>query len=86
MGAALRSCGYGAAELRLHWSRRGASLDGAAVVRAAAAPAGGEGDGAAEAGESSTPTGVAVQGTEAKVYSLQSSRLEHVDFILFRIK
>ncbi|KAF8779799.1 hypothetical protein HU200_002060 [Digitaria exilis] len=65
VGAALRSCSYGGAELRLHWARRGASLDGAPVVRAAAAPAGAEGEGATEAGESSTPTGVVVQGTEA---------------------
>nr|CAB3451070.1 unnamed protein product [Digitaria exilis] len=65
VGAALRSCSYGGAEVRLHWARRGASLDGAPVVRAAAAPAGAEGEGATEAGESSTPTGVVVQGTEA---------------------
>ncbi|CAN6253303.1 unnamed protein product [Urochloa humidicola] len=68
VSAALRSYGYGSAALQLHWARRAPSRDGsAAVVRAAAAPAGGEGEEAAAPGESSTPTGVAVQGSKAKV-------------------
>ncbi|CAL5019545.1 unnamed protein product [Urochloa decumbens] len=68
VGAALCSYGYGGAGLRLHWARRGPCRDGAAVVRAAAAPAGGKGEDSAAAGESSTstPWGVAVQGSEAK--------------------
>ncbi|CAO2040699.1 unnamed protein product [Urochloa humidicola] len=64
VSAALRSYGYGSAALQLHWARRAPSRDGsAAVVRAA----GGEGEEAAAPGESSTPTGVAVQGSKAKV-------------------
>ncbi|TKW41562.1 hypothetical protein SEVIR_1G324500v4 [Setaria viridis] len=68
VGAALRSYrySYGGAELRLHWTRRGLLRNGAAVVRAAAEPAGGEGEEAAAAGESSTPKGVTVQGSKAK--------------------
>lgn len=68
VGAALRSYSYSGAELRLHWARRGPSRDGAAVVRAAAAPAGGEGEDAAAAGtKSSSSKGVTVQGSKAKV-------------------
>ncbi|RLN09249.1 soluble starch synthase 2-2, chloroplastic/amyloplastic-like [Panicum miliaceum] len=66
VGAALRSYGYGGAGLRLHWARRGPYRDEAALVRAAAAPGGGEGEDAAAAGESSTPKGVAIQGSKAK--------------------
>ncbi|CAN6280000.1 unnamed protein product [Urochloa humidicola] len=69
VGASLRSYGYGGAGLRLHWARRGPCRDGSAVVPAAAAPAGGKGEDAAAAGESSTstpPKGVAVQGSKVK--------------------
>jgi starch synthase len=72
VGATLRSYGYGGAGLRLHWARRGPSPDGAALVRAAAEPAGGEGEDAAAAGEGSTTKGVAVESSKAKVYSLHS--------------
>jgi starch synthase len=67
VGIALRSYGYSGAELRLHWARRGSSRDGPAVVRAAAVPAGGEGEDAAAVGKSSSSKAVAVQGSESKV-------------------
>ncbi|CAN6246129.1 unnamed protein product [Urochloa humidicola] len=66
VSAALRSYGYGGEALQLHWARRAPSRDASAVVRAAAAQAGGESEEAAAAGASSTPTGVAVQGSKAK--------------------
>ncbi|KAG2661528.1 soluble starch synthase 2-2, chloroplastic/amyloplastic isoform X1 [Panicum virgatum] len=66
VGAALRSYGYGGAGLRLHWAPRGPPRDAAPLVRSAAAPGGGEGEEAAAAGESSTPKGVALQGSKAK--------------------
>ena len=72
VGAAPRSYGYGGAGLRLHWAQRGPPRDAAALVRSAAAPGGGEGEEAAAAGESSTPKGVALQGSKAKVDSLHS--------------
>ena len=74
VGAALRSYGYGGAELRLHCARRGPSRDGAEVVRAAAAPAGAEGEDAGAAGERSASKGVAVQGSKAKVDSLNTKQ------------
>lgn len=78
VGAALRSHGYsGPAELRLHcWARRGPSRDGAAVVRAAAAPAGDDGEDAAASAESYSSKGVAVQGTKTKVDYF----VEHLNF------
>ena len=74
VGAALHSYGYGGAGLRLHWALRGPPRDASAPVRAAAAPGGSEGKEAAAAGESSTstPKGVAVQGSKAEVDSLHS--------------
>jgi starch synthase len=70
--AAIRSSGYitvVGAELRLHYcARRGPSRDGAALVRAAAAPA--EGDGVVAPSGISKSKGVAVEGSEVKVDSL----------------
>ncbi|TVU28499.1 hypothetical protein EJB05_20018 [Eragrostis curvula] len=72
VGAALRSCGHGGAELRLHYCAR---RDGAAVVRAAsaAAPAGAEGEDGAAPIASSTSKGVAVQGSKAKAAETKDS-------------
>jgi starch synthase len=70
--AAIRSSGYitvVGAELRLHYcARRGPCRDGAALVRAAPAPA--EGDGVVAPSGSSKSKGVAVKGSEVNVDSL----------------